>query len=1257
MSAQPNGISMKRRVLLGAAAGLLIVILAIVGLATWIVNTNAGTRWALHLTSNVLDDALQVRRVAGTLAGPLTLEELSYRDPKTSLAFSAKYIALDLGARDLLRAQLTVQDLDVRGVMVALGPPQEEEPSKPFSLQPPIDMRLDRFQLADATVQRNGATLVQIDSASAAGAWTDAGVNVRQLDVRSPQGEIHFQAALSGDGVYVGQGAGRFRWQVGERSYAGTLQARAQDAAATLNVQLTSPLTAQLRANVEQSDSAPWNLTLEVPTFDPSDELMPGSSLRSLAASLQGAGDLTHATVDGSIVVNDEPVQLERVHAARRQDAIDLQALIKLAQGVVQANGTVRLADTPATAKFDVSWQDVVIPEQWAGQVLHSQGELHFNGGAESYAATGALRLGPPQRLADIRLDAKGSPQFVELERLDIAQAAGMLKATGRIDLQPAIAWRANAQARRFNPGEFAAAWQGRLNFDLQSDGRLSDAGPTANLKLDSLNGRLRGRTVSGRADLHLSPDKVLAGVMDVSSGSSRIRVQGERGDIMSASASIEIPALNDWLPNAGGALHGRVTAAGRWPQLQIGGRIRGSSLRVATARAETLALSFDISQPMDPRGEATFDATHLTANGFIVDTLRINAEGDAGRHTLQLDATGQPLATHLRLHGARTTQAPGFGWTGTLDELVLGVKDAADLHLLRPVEIAYAQKAVRVSQACFADGDIRLCMEGNSEPDGALQARYSLKNVPLALANTFAPAAASLALSGTLDGEGNISRDVQGRLNGMADVRSARGQIARRLDPAAESQDVLLKYTDLRIAANLQGSDGTGSIAAQLNDTGRLQGDLALSGIGGATTGLRGKLNASLPSIGVVEVFVPQLANVRGALQLSANVSGSLDAPRIEGELNATGLATDVPALGLKLHDGRLQVTPRSDGEFALAGSVASGKGTLRFDGVAAKEGRVQMDIQGNQFLAADIPGAMVIVEPKMKFTRGAQQMSLQGDLHIPSAKIDLQKLPRTQSTQNRSEDVVIIDAKTQEEAQQEAIPLQATLQVTLGDEVSLVGFGLEAKVAGQLQVREAPGAPTTGSGEVRVAGTYKAYGQDLNIRQGQLLFAGSPLDNPNLSIVAVREADAVIAGLRIQGSARNPQLTVFSEPPMAQSNALAYLVTGKPLSDVGSGEGDLVQSAARSLGTAAGGLLAKNIGRRLGVDEVGIKDSEAIGGAALTVGQYLSPRLYLSYGVGLFEPGEVVTLRYKLSEQLSLEALNGPKDSRAGVEYRIEK
>ena len=349
----------------------------------------------------------------------------------------------------------------------------------------------------------------------------------------------------------------------------------------------------------------------------------------------------------------------------------------------------------------------------------------------------------------------------------------------------------------------------------------------------------------------------------------------------------------------------------------------------------------------------------------------------------------------------------------------------------------------------------------------------------------------------------------------------------------------------------------------------------------------------------------------------------------------------------------------PRSASEFALNGEITSGKGTLRFDGTATTQGAVTMNIDGKQFVAADIPGARVEVDPALKFVRSEQRLSLEGDLAIPAAHIDVQKLPRTATSQQASPDVVVIDAQTQEEAEQEKIPLYATIRVSLGDKVELVGFGLDAKVAGQLTVREAPGSPTTGSGEVRVTGTYKAYGQDLTIRQGQLLFAGTPLQNPNLSIVAVRQVDETVAGLRIQGSARNPQLTVFSEPPMGQSDALAYLVTGKPLSEVGSnsGEGDAMQTAARSLGTAAGGLLAKNVGKRLGIDEVGIKDSEAIGGSALTVGQYLSPRLYLSYGVGLFQPGEVVTLRYRLSDQFTIEALNGPRDSRAGVEYRIEK
>jgi len=236
----------------------------------------------------------------------------------------------------------------------------------------------------------------------------------------------------------------------------------------------------------------------------------------------------------------------------------------------------------------------------------------------------------------------------------------------------------------------------------------------------------------------------------------------------------------------------------------------------------------------------------------------------------------------------------------------------------------------------------------------------------------------------------------------------------------------------------------------------------------------------------------------------------------------------------------------------------------------------------------------------------------------------------------------------------------------VKLGDDVKLAGFGLDGAIGGDLAVNQRPGRVATGTGTLNVSGTYKAYGQDLKIESGRLLFAGTSLDNPGLDIRAVRTivgsnggealGDVIKAGLQVRGTALVPVLTVFSEPSMEQSEALSYLITGKPLSGLKSGEGDMLGSAARALGSASGDLLAKGIGARTGLD-VGVSDSSALGGSAFTVGKYLSPKLYLSYGVGLFAPGEVVSLKYLFNKRWNFEAQNATTGNRAGINYRWEK
>jgi translocation and assembly module TamB len=448
----------------------------------------------------------------------------------------------------------------------------------------------------------------------------------------------------------------------------------------------------------------------------------------------------------------------------------------------------------------------------------------------------------------------------------------------------------------------------------------------------------------------------------------------------------------------------------------------------------------------------------------------------------------------------------------------------------------------------------------------------------------------------------------------------------------------------------------------AGLMQGGKLDATLNVTNLMTQAPGLRGRVNAALPTLAPFGAFAPAVANLDGAVNANISVSGTVASPAITGNIDATRLQADLGELGIELRDGRMEGEARPGGGFTLAGSVASGKGHVEFDGSMSARGAVKVNITGQNFLAADIPAANVILTPDLSLTGDPKGYLLKGEVTIPRADINLQKLPQDKAP-GVSPDVVIVrnGREVSSTAEASKLPLQANVTVKLGEKINITGYGLEATVLGELAIREVPGLPTTGSGQLTVAGRYKAYGQDLTIREGRLLFAGTPLDNPRLSIVAMREIDENLeTGLRIAGSAQRPIITVISDPNVGEADALSYLVTGRSLNDVGSASGssqDALASATQSLEGAGAGLVAKRIGKRLGLDEAGVEENEMIGGSALTIGEYLSPRLYLSYGVGLFEPGEVIALRYRLSEDIGVRVQRGSEETRAGVEYRIEK
>lgn len=1245
-----------------------VLIVTIVGVLLWVLNTQSGTRWAAARATAVLGDKLSIEALDGTIAGPLHLRNLRYRDPGAGIDVGVRELALDLVLNDLWGQLVHVKSLDVRGIDVLTHeptePPPPEEPKKPFSLDPPINVVVDSFVARDVKVRNPEATVVEVTRATFVGRWTDEALAVQTLDVQSPQGFVKFAGRVGQPKAYVGEGQGQFRWIAAQQTFAGTLEANANESEATIGSKLTSPLSARLDARIAQAADHKWQLQLEVPRFDPREELMPDSSLQSLAASLRGEGTFEQGVVSGRVMINDEPLQLQSVRFARSEERLNLQSLLRIGStaGELKADADIQFSEESWTSKVNALWRDVIVPSAWVGQELHTRGELTFDGNPQLYNAEGKLAIGPPKKVANIELKVRGTPELVELQQLDVLQQRGRLAANGKVNLKPQLAWSVDARGQNFDPGAFAVEWPGSLGFQLATQGKMTDQGPDASLKLTQLRGTLRGRKISGDADLTVTAPYLPAGTLALDSGQSKLRVDAAKGENINATIAVDVASLNDWLPNAGGVLGANFRVQGKWPDISINGNARGSELHMDEMRANELALDADVNKPLDPEGSVKLRIAGVAAAGFTFDTVQANASGNSAAHRADLTTTGQPLAVSLAMQGSREEG----GWSGSMQRLVIEVKNAAKLSLREPANIVVKANAVDVSRACFVDRDIELCAQGNLQPDGSMHASYSLDNVPLALANSLSDEELPLQFSGLLEGKGDIRRDAEGNLFGTASLRSPSGRMDRTLateegeaDPA--ERETLLSYDDFRLEANLSGPDARVSMSTRLQQSGSLQAEGQARGLNQPDTQINGRLNASLPDLAPFAVFAPQLANVHGRMDAQANVSGTVQAPVISGQVSAAELAADVPAVGLHLKNGRLEVRPSSPTEFQLSGGIESGGGALSFAGTASTSGAVNMRVNGDRFLAADIPGAKVIITPDLDMVRNAERTTLTGKVTIPEADVNLQKLPRGgDKAQAASPDVVVVDAgKTREEATEQAIPLFADITIALGEKVNLTGFGLQAQVGGQLDVRERPGTDTVGSGTVRVSGKYKAYGQDLTIQEGELLYANTPLDNPRLRIEATRTVEEVVAGLRIRGSAQAPELTVFSDPPMGQANALSYIVAGKPLDDIGSGEGegDAVQAATRSLGAAAGGLLAKNVGRRLGADELSVKDDEMIGGAALTVGQYLSPRVYLSYGVGLFEPGEVVTLRYKINSDLSVQAQRGPEDTRAGIEYRRQK
>ena len=94
-------------------------------------------------------------------------------------------------------------------------------------------------------------------------------------------------------------------------------------------------------------------------------------------------------------------------------------------------------------------------------------------------------------------------------------------------------------------------------------------------------------------------------------------------------------------------------------------------------------------------------------------------------------------------------------------------------------------------------------------------------------------------------------------------------------------------------------------------------------------------------------------------------------------------------------------------------------------------------------------------------------------------------------------------------------------------------------------------------------------------------------------------------------------------------------------------------VASAAALLGS---NVLSSQLGSKIGLDEARVETGGNLDEAALVTGKYITPQLYLSYAMGLFDRSNLVRLRYIISRKWAVQTETGTTQG-ADVFYTLER
>lgn len=905
-------------------------------------------------------------------------------------------------------------------------------------------------------------------------------------------------------------------------------------------------------------------------------------------------------------------------------------------------------------------------------------------------------------QLPDLELTGNGefSEGKISLSMLQALSDSGLLSVNGTVDLGAGLRSQLYVKLEESEPLQYFEVSRSveftELNFDAQVSLELiDDEIVTFDARQMQLSARLNDNPLQGSGGISgvngvYSIDQVLLTIEE-----NELFINGSIGDSLEIDWSLDASSLElvDTRLEGYGAGSGSIRGIVSEPKVEA--QLAIEKFGLESFFTESLILKISNTDSL-LRGEVLIQDGRfgLDAEQRRFEEAKLTVEGSLESQSIEFSFLSELVSLDFSANG-NGLDLENRNWSGSFSRAPISGQ-FGDWQKQDMATFSLSEEASLFELGCWKARGSEFCFNGSIDQDRTLLVSASLANFPLEEFNSapsfpgylmrspflpklpsevFVFGPARLSIQGEIPAggawQGNFSlfaEETQLVLSDAFESQELGSNISSGQSHSYDWESLSLsgQYDDrnwvLQSRAVLAENDVDDS-GFQLE--GLFEGNLAI----GEDNSISGTANANFQDLGWIEAFIPEVSGIRGELSSNLIISGLLDKPLIEGNASVRGGAFTADRLGVTFQDFEISLSGDKDGSAQIAGSVFSGEGSLEFTGGVSEiysPGRIiNASVSGSDFEFINLPNLTLNITPELKVSANAENIDLSGTLEIPTLNLIVKELPNTAI--NVSRDVVITDyppdrpdlAKSveAENASLFNIPVTAQVSVNLGSDVSFEGFGLATGLQGRLDIQQLAEGNNLTYGELDIIdGSYELYRQTLEIQQGKLLFLG-PYDNPGLDVRAIRKVDDITAGVQMNGTLRNIRSQLFSTPALADSDIVSVLVTGKPFSQLGSREeGNAVLNAITKFGLERGQGLTAQIADRLGLDTLEITNTGNISSSELSVGKYVTPDLFVRYGIGLFDTRSKIAVDYKLTNSLILQAETGEFQS-VDLTYKVEK